>query len=104
MKDTLDEESGMDTLQPLPSLSNGNNNLKSGNSSGVMTPDKLVTYCEEGTPVSLTRFSSISSLHNGDIASNVERYLYFALSFNWDKKSSPSIIVVLVNARFFKKD
>ncbi|XP_068213192.1 uncharacterized protein [Palaemon carinicauda] len=58
-----------DTLEPLPT----GIPIKSGLSSGMMTPDKPITYCVEGTPVCLSRFSSISSLTSGEINANNDR-------------------------------
>ncbi|XP_063880746.1 adenomatous polyposis coli protein-like isoform X3 [Scylla paramamosain] len=65
------EDDGRDTLEPLPSQPGPPG--KSGLSSGMMTPDKPVTYCVEGTPVSLSRFSSVSSLTSGEINANNAR-------------------------------
>ena len=66
-----DKDDGRDTLEPLPPQPGPPG--KSGLSSGMTTPDKPVTYCVEGTPVSLSRFSSISSLTSGEINANNTR-------------------------------
>ncbi|KAK7066659.1 anaphase-promoting complex subunit 2 [Halocaridina rubra] len=58
-----------DTLEPLPT----GIPIKSGLSSGMLTPDKPITYCVEGTPVCLSRFSSVSSLTSGEINANNDR-------------------------------
>ncbi|XP_042887446.1 adenomatous polyposis coli protein-like isoform X2 [Penaeus japonicus] len=66
-----DSDDARDTLEPLPSQSGLP--VKSGLSSGMMTPDKPITYCVEGTPVCLSRFSSVSSLTSGEINANNDR-------------------------------
>ncbi|XP_042223526.1 adenomatous polyposis coli protein-like isoform X3 [Homarus americanus] len=66
-----DSDDARDTLEPLPSHTGLP--VKSGLSSGIMTPDKPITYCVEGTPVSLSRFSSVSSLTSGEINANNDR-------------------------------
>lgn len=66
-----DSDDGRDTLEPLPPQPGPPG--KSGLSSGMMTPDKPVTYCVEGTPVSLSRFSSVSPLTSGEINANNAR-------------------------------
>nr|XP_027210775.1 adenomatous polyposis coli protein-like isoform X3 [Penaeus vannamei] len=66
-----DSDDARDTLEPLPSQTGLP--VKSGLSSGMMTPDKPITYCVEGTPVCLSRFSSVSSLTSGEINANNDR-------------------------------
>ncbi|XP_076044562.1 uncharacterized protein LOC143027230 isoform X2 [Oratosquilla oratoria] len=66
-----DSDEPRDVLEPLPQ--HPIPPTKSGQSSGIMTPDKPVTYCVEGTPDCLSRFSSVSSLTSGEINANNER-------------------------------
>ena len=63
--DGADEE---DTLHPLkPSMT------PAKVTSVLMTPDKPVTYCVDGTPVCLSRFYSITFLASGGIYSSKGR-------------------------------
>nr|XP_045605342.1 adenomatous polyposis coli protein-like isoform X3 [Procambarus clarkii] len=71
LKKVEDIDDPGDTLEPLPS--HIGLPVKSGLSSGMMTPDKPITYCVEGTPVCLSRFSSVSSLTSGEINANNDR-------------------------------
>lgn len=71
LENVEDSDDARDTLEPLPSHTGLP--VKSGLSSGMMTPDKPVTYCVEGTPVCLSRFSSVSSLTSGEINANNDR-------------------------------
>ncbi|GLH14629.1 Uncharacterized protein GBIM_18977 [Gryllus bimaculatus] len=60
----LDKEPQMKSLPPTaprPPVKG----LQSGLSSGLMSPEKPVQYCEEGTPGCFSRVSSLSSLHSG---------------------------------------
>ncbi|KAK8740606.1 hypothetical protein OTU49_002989 [Cherax quadricarinatus] len=71
LKNVEDSDDAKDTLEPLPSHTGLP--VKSGLSSGMITPDKPITYCVEGTPVCLSRFSSVSSLTSGEINANNNR-------------------------------
>lgn len=67
----LSTASSISDLRPLPKhpahSHNMHRNSKSGRTttenSGINTPEKLITYCEEGTPAYFSRRDSFSSLH-----------------------------------------
>lgn len=53
----------------------GNGILKSELSSGMMSPEKPVNYCDEGTPGYFSRvssFESLNSLHANETTKNEE--------------------------------
>nr|CAD7591479.1 unnamed protein product [Timema genevievae] len=62
-KSTEQKEPQIKSLPPAVSHS-PTKRLSSGLSSGLMSPEKPVMYCEEGTPGSFSRVSSLSSLNS----------------------------------------
>lgn len=75
-KDFTEKGPQMKALPPAPKQPL--KRLQSGLSSGLMSPEKPVQYCEEGTPGHFSRVSSLSSLNS--VPANVDNALEAPLS------------------------
>lgn len=75
-KDFTEKGPQMKALPPAPKQPL--KRLQSGLSSGLMSPEKPVQYCEEGTPGCFSRVSSLSSLNS--VPANVDNTLQAPLS------------------------
>jgi hypothetical protein len=60
--------------------------LQSGLSSGLLSPEKPVQYCEEGTPGCFSRVSSLSSLNS--VPANVDSALQISVAADVDRDAS----------------